>query len=301
MSRRKRSFFVDLIDLPWWFSLVLAAGAWISGELVGAYGESLARAAAPQIHIQIITQIVPAATLLLRFFALLFCFTAVVSLYRRRRRAKLFESQTDLQSIRDLSWQDFERYVGEAYRRKGYTVEETGPGADGGIDLIARKNGETLLVQCKRYTKKKVSVTIARELFGLVHAHGATSGVLVTSGAFTPDALAFAEQTQLELVDGEGLVRLIQDVPRHVDVPDTHASPTETPSCPRCQSPMVKRTAKKVATLGTSSGAAPSFRSAGENEDWMERPSHAESGAGDGLHVWCGVCVCSHANPIDAL
>ena len=259
MPRKKRGFIVDLIDLPWWFSLVLAAGAWISGELVGAYGESLARVAAAQAHVQVITQLVPAVTLFLRFLALVFCLTAIVSLYRRRRRAKLFETRTDLQGIRDLSWQDFERYVGEAYRRKGYTVEETGPGADGGIDLIARRNGETVLVQCKHWRARRVGVRYARELFGLVKAQDTSNGVLVTAGTFTPDALAFAKQTQLDLVDGEGLVRLIQDVPRPVDAPDKHASPSETPSCPRCQSPMVKRTAKRGTHAGGEFWGCPKF------------------------------------------
>lgn len=250
MARKRRSFFVELFDVSPWFSVVLAVGAWLLGELVAAHGESLAKVAANQIVVQMLTQLVPAATLVLRFLALGFCFTAIVSFFRRRHRAKLFETRTSLQSIRDLSWQDFERYVGEAYRRKGYTVEETGPGADGGIDLIARKNGETVLVQCKHWRTEKVGAPVARELFGLVKAHGAANGVLITSGAFTREALKFADQTQLELVDGEGLVRLIRDVPRPVDAPGKHASPTETPSCPRCQSPMVKRTAKRGTHAG---------------------------------------------------
>ncbi len=262
MPRKRKSFFVELVDVPWWFSLVLAAAAWLLGELVGAYGESLAGLPAHQVHVQILTQLVPVATLFLRFLALLFCFTAVVSLFRRRRRAKLFKDAHDLQSIRDLSWQDFERYVGEAYRRLGYTVEETSPGADGGVDLIARKDGEKVLVQCKHWRARKVGVDKARELFGLVKAEGAANGVLVTSGAFTPDALEFAKQTQLDLVDGEGLVRLIGgagDIPRPLDPPDERASRIETPSCPRCQAPMVERTAKRGQHAGGEFWGCPKF------------------------------------------
>lgn len=267
MPRKRKSFFVDLIGAPWWLSLVLAAGAWLVGELVGAYGESLAGLPAHQVHVQILTQLVPAATLFLRFLALVFCFTAVVSFFRRRRRAKLLKTHTDLQSIRDLSWQDFERYVGEVYRRLGYTVEETGPGADGGVDLIARKNGEKVLVQCKRWRTDKVGVEKARELFGVVKAEGATKGVLVTSGAFTPAAVEFAQSKadgQLDLVDGEGLVRLIggaADTPRSLDPPGERASRIETPSCPRCQAPMVERTAKRGQHAGGGFWGCPKFPS----------------------------------------
>jgi hypothetical protein len=48
----------------------------------------------------------------------------------------------DIGSIRRMSWQEFETLVGEAYRRQGYSVEETGGGdADGGVDLILRGKG----------------------------------------------------------------------------------------------------------------------------------------------------------------
>ena len=262
MPRKRKSFFVDLIDAPWWLSLVLAAGAWFLGELVGAYGKSLAGLPAHQVHVQILTQLVPVATLFLRFLALLFCFTAVVSLFRRRRRAKLFKDAHDLQHIRDLSWSDFERHVGEAYRRLGYTVEETGPGPDGGVDLIARKDGKKVLIQCKHWHTDKVGVDKARELFGVVKAEGAANGVLVTSGAFTPDALEFAKQTKLDLVDGEGLVRLIGGAggtPRPPDPPDERASRIETPSCPRCQAPMVERTATKSPHTGNEFWGCPKY------------------------------------------
>ena len=264
MPRRRRSFFVDLVDVPWWFSLVLAAAAWLAGELVATHGESLARVAVHQVHVQILTQLVPAATLFLRFLALVFCFTAVVSFLRRRHRAKLLKTHTDLQSIRDLSWQDFERYVGEAYRRLGYTVKETGAGADGGVDLIARKNGEKVLVQCKHWPAKNVGAPTARELFGVVKAEGAANGALVTSGGFTPDALEFAKQTQLDLVDGEGLVRLIGGAggtPHALDPPDERASRIETPSCPRCQAPMVMRTARRGQHAGGEFWGCPKFPS----------------------------------------
>ena len=55
-----------------------------------------------------------------------------------------------------MSWQDFEKFCGEAYRRKGFVVQESGrAGPDGGVDLVLRKGGETWLVQCKRWRNVK--------------------------------------------------------------------------------------------------------------------------------------------------
>jgi restriction system protein len=47
----------------------------------------------------------------------------------------LLETRTDLDSLAANGWRDFERLVGEAFRRQGYAVEETGlGGADGGME-----------------------------------------------------------------------------------------------------------------------------------------------------------------------
>jgi restriction system protein len=59
--------------------------------------------------------------------------TAALKKWERR---KLYDRQTGIDSIRALSWKEFELLIGEAYRRQGYQVIETGGGgAGGGIDL----------------------------------------------------------------------------------------------------------------------------------------------------------------------
>ena len=46
--------------------------------------------------------------------------------FQKWRRRRLLDAQTGLNSIRDLSWRQFEHLVGEAYRRQGHVVQETG-------------------------------------------------------------------------------------------------------------------------------------------------------------------------------
>lgn len=67
-----------------------------------------------------------------------------------------------------MNWFEFELLIGEAFRRQGYTVSETNTGADGGIDLILNRNGETHLVQCKHWKASKVSVQVVREFYGVI-------------------------------------------------------------------------------------------------------------------------------------
>lgn len=98
---------------------------------------------------------------------------------------------------------EFEMLVGEAFRRRGYTVEETGGhGADGGVDLVLSKAGQRFLVQCKQWKTSKVGVKLIRELYGVIAAKGAAGGFVVTSGVFTDDAVAFAAGKRIDLIDG---------------------------------------------------------------------------------------------------
>jgi len=154
--------------------------------------------------------------------------------------------------------------VGESFRRKGYTVKETGGGgADGGIDLEMSLNGQKYLVQCKQWKAFKVGVKVLREFFGVMVANGAKGGFVVTSGVFTEDAVNFVEDKNITLIDGEKLMKIIntvqaaqplekKNIPRQElkenSRPNKEAS--ASPFCPKCNNAMVKRTAKQGPNAG---------------------------------------------------
>jgi restriction system protein len=163
---------------------------------------------------------------------------------RRFRDGALFNRQSGIESIRSLSWQDFERMVGEAYRRQGYEVQTTPGGADGGVDLILSRDGQRAYVQCKQWRKVTVGVEVVRQFKGAMAAAGVAAGFFVSSGRFTVDAEAFANQTGITPVDGPALERLVkgfQPKPAQMNA----LSGTEPRGCPRCGSKMVRRTARR--------------------------------------------------------
>jgi restriction system protein len=85
------------------------------------------------------------------FIALALLIRAPVAAFRQWRDRRLFVQQDGLASIRALSGSWFGALSGEAYRRHGYSVARpSGNGPDDGIDLVLRKNENTLLVQCKQ-------------------------------------------------------------------------------------------------------------------------------------------------------
>lgn len=142
--------------------------------------------------------------------------------------------------------------VGEAFRRGGYSIEESGGGgADGGIDLVLHKNGEKSLVQCKQWRAYKVGVQVIRELYGVMAAEGAVHGFVVTSGVFTQEAKDFASGRNIELIDGVELKQIINRV-QPGSVQEQKILSMTGQLCPKCGSSMVMRTAKQGANVGKS-------------------------------------------------
>ena len=117
----------------------------------------------------------------------------------RRKRANLYQyvaKQPVKSALNEITWREFEMLVGEWFRKQGYTVTETGGVADGGVDIILTKDGETYLVQCKQWKAYKVGVNIVRELLGVMVTQGAAGGYLVTSSASARSSILIFPGTQ---------------------------------------------------------------------------------------------------------
>ncbi len=221
--------------IPWWFSRqdgALAAG------LAGPFGQVLA----------------PLAWVLLGLCWL----AALFSFLRARHRRRLLDTRTTLDSLAAGGWRQFEQVVGEAFRRRGYTVEETGLGGpDGGIDLILRRDGRRILVQCKQWKRQQVGVGVVREMAGLLTHHRADAVKIVCVGTFTRDAETFARGKPIELIGGAALLEMIQ-ASRKADVSPSlltsriepllalaQEAPAPSEGCPRCGSTLVQRTNRR--------------------------------------------------------
>ena len=242
---KKNDDLVELLTImPWWLNLLLAPLAYLALARVvpAVLGDNpFAPALAPAFGFVGIA------------LAAIFVLGAGVSFIAASRKRRLLDSQTSLDSIRALSWREFEELVAEAYRREGYRVlENDQPGPDGGVDIRLRKDGELHLVQCKNWRSRRVGVRVVREVYGVLAAENARRAVVVCSGDFTDDARRFATGKPIRLVDGEALLTLVQRAQRpHDEV--THSPERDVPResadpdarCPRCGARLVLRTAKR--------------------------------------------------------
>lgn len=190
---------------------------------------------------------------------------AGISAWKRLGRSRLVADvvRSDAADVlHAMSWQQFERLVGEGFRLQGYTVTETGGGgADGGVDLVLSKGGEKFLVQCKQWKAFKVGVDVVRELYGAMAAKGSAGGFVVTSGRFTEQASSFASGRNISLIDGPKLQAMIRHAGtvgtgiRSQPRPPQPAVPSDveppSPNCPTCSKPMARRWAKRGVNAGT--------------------------------------------------
>lgn len=208
---------------------------------------------------------VPLSTALPRlapFVAIILLIPAPFSAFNSYRKRKLLDEQSGLESIRSLTWKQFEELVAEAFRRKGYEVRENHRGgADGGIDIKMEKDGELHIVQCKQWKARKIGVNIIREMYGVMVSEGAASVSVITSGTFTREADSFAKGNPIDLIDGTGLAALVRDVRSILGSPSAQGMPTLAPgvgyspqvrsvNCPRCGNELVTRTARRGINAG---------------------------------------------------
>jgi restriction system protein len=165
--------------------------------------------------------------------------------YHQRTDRRRFDEQSGVESLRRLSWQEYERLLGEFYRLQGYEViPRGGPRADGGVDLELHKGDEKVLVQAKHWKTWLVRLPQVRELWGAVADEHADGAILVTSGKFTEDARAWTHGKNLTLVDGSELAQMITSIQK-AEPTQTHAVVSESKTCTSCGRPMVQRVAKK--------------------------------------------------------
>ena len=285
MARRgKSSVAEDLIDLvammPWWAGVALAfAGYWV---LHAVATRPLSAAEAAHQGSLITTSIWQGFATAGQYIVPVICLLgAAISAARRWKRKSLFETTATSQgadALQGMTWQQFESLVGEGFRRRGYAVKEIGGGgADGGVDLVLTKSGEKAFVQCKQWKAFKVGVSTVRELYGVMAAHGAAEGFVVTSGSFTKEAVAFSKGRNIRLIDGTRLMQLLREA--RSNKPEANTSPSGTmapknaattsspantqragqlmepttsalPGCPSCGKPMVRRLAKRGTLAG---------------------------------------------------
>lgn len=182
---------------------------------------------------------------------LLVAIVGVASLFiEKKRRDERYSSINNihsekkiLNSLRNLKPSEFEDYIAHLFNKMGFTTEPVGGSYDGGIDVIAEKDGVNHYIQCKKYITSQVSVGDVRNFYGALVDHLANGkGYFITTNKFTLEAEKFAEDKPIELIDGYRLLEYIKLF--GADNSDIAVNTEESSKCPKCGGGLVKKNGK---------------------------------------------------------
>lgn len=116
-------------------------------------------------------------------------------------------------NLMDLNPFEFENLVNNLFSKMGFEAKLTRSSRDGGIDVVAFDPrpilGGKVVIQAKRY-KNVVGVSAVRDMYGSMINEGAGKGILVTTSHYGTDAYNFAKDKPIELIDGGGLLYLLE-------------------------------------------------------------------------------------------
>lgn len=128
---------------------------------------------------------------------------------RLRRRSRL--RGVTLARLKGMSPKEFEHAIAELLLGLDYRdVKVVGGSGDLAVDIIAKKGKDRVVVQCKRYTSKKVGSPELQMFIGMMLTeYKADKGIFVTTSSFTRDAVRLAERHGVELWDGDRLADLL--------------------------------------------------------------------------------------------
>lgn len=133
--------------------------------------------------------------------------------YLRRRTRGYYEN---------MSGFEFEKAIAALYRQYGYDAYVTQATGDGGVDVILRRNGECVAVQCKHHANP-VGPKDIRELQGVVMTSDEYDyGIFVSWNGFTPGALEEArekaQRVRIDLVAARDILAMADKAHEGFDV-----------------------------------------------------------------------------------
>jgi Restriction endonuclease len=179
------------------------------------------------------------------------------AIIERRRRDekysaidKIYSDREILQRLKNLKPDEFEEYIAHLFSELGFNTEKVGGAYDGGIDVIAQKDGLKNYIQCKKFITSQVSVGDVRNFYGALVDHLSESkGYFITTNKFTLDAEKFAEDKPIELIDGKHLLEYIRmaKMENYADL-----NKKEDEKCPECGGKLIERNGKYGKFFGCS-------------------------------------------------
>lgn len=99
-----------------------------------------------------------------------------------------------------MNFTEYEHHVADVLRDEGWEATHIGKtSCDGGIDVIADRDGERLAVQVKMFNARRIAPRAIRELAGAATEQDCDSSMIVTPGGVQPNARVTAKKLGVEI------------------------------------------------------------------------------------------------------
>lgn len=131
------------------------------------------------------------------------------------KRKEAFSNNGSIQGIIDYYEEkptNFEKLCAEIFNRMGYDSKVTSQTNDGGYDILLSKNNWSYIVECKCYSlRNKVGRPAIQKLVGANNVLSADGMIFITTSDFTENAITYAGETGVELINGYDLLCLLDE------------------------------------------------------------------------------------------
>ncbi|HEX2947152.1 MAG TPA: restriction endonuclease [Clostridia bacterium] len=107
----------------------------------------------------------------------------------------------------NLDGHEFEEVLAALYRRQGYDATVSKQGGDNGIDILLKKNGEIIAVQCKAH-KRTIGPTVARDFYGALMHYGYQNGIIASTSGFTYGVHEFVKDKPITLINLNDILKM---------------------------------------------------------------------------------------------
>jgi len=110
-----------------------------------------------------------------------------------------------------LSPYKFEEFIAVLFKKMGYETEKTPSTGDFGVDVVAKKGNETIIIQCKRYSHgTHVTPEEVQRTLGAMWKYKADKAVFITTSSFTVRAAELDKGAPIELWNKQILHQMVR-------------------------------------------------------------------------------------------
>ncbi|VEF46918.1 type II restriction endonuclease family protein [Bacillus freudenreichii] len=145
-------------------------------------------------------------------FGLIFLYVVISIIHNVLYRNKLLKS--GIHVIDEMTGRQFEEYLSQLLKSRGYKVRLTKSACDFGADLVLTSSeGKTIVVQAKRY-KNNVGIKAVQEVGTSMPHYNADEAWVVTNSYYTKAAQTLAKSNGIHLYNRDDLINWILEMNR---------------------------------------------------------------------------------------